>query len=544
LKKYFVAIILLFQTLVFAQFSPGPLSKYHLELEGTSNCTKCHLLGKREISEGCLECHTILKARIDTNQGFHKDKVEDCGTCHSEHNGLDFEPIYWPEGMENFNHENLDFYLNERHALLPCEACHQEKYIVDPSIFLRPKTANSKSIPTFLGLSSACIVCHQNVHIKTMFNNCNECHDSQKWKNARLTYDHSGNQFPLIGAHLKASCEKCHPLIEMDNSKILQLTGIQHKDCSSCHLGVHRGEVSKNCESCHGVDNWTTSAKYFNHDSASFQLRGAHIKIACRKCHPMHQDWSPQVAQLTGLSFNACSSCHKDYHNGNYGLECSACHGTADWKNDLKPFGHSKTKYPLIGKHQKVACKNCHRQDLKGAMPKYSYCLDCHKDYHFNQFSDLSSSGDCGICHTVAGFYPTVFTLEMHQETRFPLRGAHITVPCNICHKIEELSEAVYANKFSWKTVACAVCHKNIHGNQFDDKYQNNCELCHNQKSFKVAEFDHAGTDFPITGKHLGLACNKCHFIITGSKIETVEYDGISHKCADCHTINEFEDPK
>ena len=32
---------------VYGQISPGELAKVHLQLEGMSNCTQCHILGKK-----------------------------------------------------------------------------------------------------------------------------------------------------------------------------------------------------------------------------------------------------------------------------------------------------------------------------------------------------------------------------------------------------------------------------------------------------------------------------------------------------------------
>src|SRR6185503_11348080 len=40
-----------------ALFSPGALAKAHAELEGISNCQKCHEQGKRVTAQKCLACH-------------------------------------------------------------------------------------------------------------------------------------------------------------------------------------------------------------------------------------------------------------------------------------------------------------------------------------------------------------------------------------------------------------------------------------------------------------------------------------------------------
>src|SRR6185437_4886788 len=63
-------------------------------------------------------------------------------------------------------------------------------------------------------------------------------------------------------------------------------------------------------------------------------------------------------------------------------------------------------------------------------------CSDCHVDAHEGQ---VPAEGDGGVkcekCHTVNGFLPVLFTVDMHKDTRFPLEGAHRAVACNRCHK-------------------------------------------------------------------------------------------------------------
>ena len=58
------AIILLWECNAFAQISPGDLSKAHASLEGVSNCTKCHTVGKKVTSEKCLDCHKEINLSI------------------------------------------------------------------------------------------------------------------------------------------------------------------------------------------------------------------------------------------------------------------------------------------------------------------------------------------------------------------------------------------------------------------------------------------------------------------------------------------------
>jgi len=54
-----------------AQISPGELSKGHANLEGVSNCTKCHDVGNKVTREKCLDCHKEISLLINAKEGFH-----------------------------------------------------------------------------------------------------------------------------------------------------------------------------------------------------------------------------------------------------------------------------------------------------------------------------------------------------------------------------------------------------------------------------------------------------------------------------------------
>ena len=56
-------------------------------------------------------------------------------------------------------------------------------------------------------------------------------------------------------------------------------------------------------------------------------------------------------------------------------------------------FDHSKTKFPLTGRHTKVACEDCHKKSLENTP---TACIACHKkdDVHRGR------RPDCARCHT------------------------------------------------------------------------------------------------------------------------------------------------
>src|SRR5665647_1034112 len=78
------AIIFFWEGNAFAQISPGELSKAHANLEGVSNCTKCHSVGNKVTDEKCLDCHKEIKLLITSKEGFHASdevKGKECYTC-------------------------------------------------------------------------------------------------------------------------------------------------------------------------------------------------------------------------------------------------------------------------------------------------------------------------------------------------------------------------------------------------------------------------------------------------------------------------------
>ena len=65
----YLFIILFFSARIIAQISPGDLTKAHADLEGISNCTKCHEIGEKVLSSKCLDCHKEIKALVNAKIG-------------------------------------------------------------------------------------------------------------------------------------------------------------------------------------------------------------------------------------------------------------------------------------------------------------------------------------------------------------------------------------------------------------------------------------------------------------------------------------------
>src|SRR5579872_2138665 len=91
-----ILVVLACAPAMWAQFSPGTLSKAHHALDGPTHCTSCHVGGRGERKFRCLSCHVEIRQRLAENRGLHPRLVEkgspeaQCAKCHSDHNGENF----------------------------------------------------------------------------------------------------------------------------------------------------------------------------------------------------------------------------------------------------------------------------------------------------------------------------------------------------------------------------------------------------------------------------------------------------------------------
>jgi hypothetical protein len=484
-------------------FSPGELSRAHQSLEGgLESCSKCHVAGQQLAPERCLECHTELKARVAEKRGFHGrmgPSEGQCQACHHEHQGRDEPLVDWGKGgQRGFDHSRTGFELKGKHRTADCAKCHDARRIADPAVKgILEKQPERK---TFLG---------------------------------------------------------------------------QPQACADCHFDEHRGQLGADCQRCHTEDSWKPKA--FNHTRTAFPLTGKHARVECAKCHkPEEQEavgvpstLTPPVnaksfVKLKGLAFQLCTDCHKDPHQDRFGPNCTSCHTTDDWKRvggkSAERAFHQKTRYPLEGAHLNVACAACHGpfpgQPARFRGLAFARCTDCHLDAHVGQIL-ATAKGEgaktCDRCHTLETYQPARFELEDHQKTGFPLDGAHRTVACVSCHpkdpslagKVPAAVRADFERKkrplrvslarFSPAAPAdCKGCHRDPHAGQFARRVKvEGCTACHTSATFKELKFDHAkDSNFPLTGKHIQVACASCHRPDAGG---VVRYAPLPFTCSACH---------
>lgn len=534
-----------------AQISPGALSKAHQSLSGPTNCTKCHDLGRGAAELKCLECHTEIRERVTQRRGMHAVWVKpngtskDCATCHSEHNGADFQIVHWDPSREAMDHSKTGFTLTGKHAGVACGNCHKAEFI---SVAARSGILVKDLGQTYLGLSRECAACHQDEHRGQLGKDCASCHTVQAWKPASL-FSHAKARFALTGAHEKTPCAKCHISIA-DAKPYVKYKGIVFAKCTACHTDPHKGSFSATCESCHNTTNWNRIAQLqgFDHAKTKFPLLGKHSSVGCSDCHT-HGDFK------TPVPFAKCMDCHKDAHKGQFlgrpgGGECAACHTVDGFK--LSTFtvkDHATTKYPLEGHHAEVVCEKCHiSKGPKGEDTLFkitqTQCRDCHKDIHKGQFAADPHQNRCESCHDVQGFKPARYALDRHKDTRFPLTGAHMAVVCADCHKPVPTGSTVPV-KFKFEDRSCAGCHFDPHKGQFRERMEAKradgtmagCETCHTTKTWKeLNRFDHSKTLFPLTGAHRGVGCGDCHRPpALETSLKNVDFRAAPTKCSGCH---------
>jgi len=381
-------------------------------------------------------------------------------------------------------------------------------------------------------------------------NDCTRCHTEHggrdfaliRWTEPQAKFDHKSQAgFALEGKHAELKCASCHA---PKNISAARKTEILVKDlnktflglgtnCASCHTDVHQNQLGANCATCHSQTTWKQPPG-FNHDTTKFRLTGLHTKVTCIGCHaaPPAGGIAADVS-FKKAAFADCVDCHKDPHRGSFNGGCKQCHSTSNWKTislSNTSFDHSKTKYPLTGLHARVACEACHKTSNFSVDIPSAKCTDCHTDKHKGQFLTRLDKGDCQSCHTVNGFKPSTFTVAMHKSTPYPLTGKHEAVACVKCH-----TDKGVATDFHPKSTDCLSCHHDMHRGQFTSApYANRCESCHTVDGFKPSTFgvsSHAMTKYPLTGKHVSVACGSCH----ADKGEATDFHPGSADCLSCH---------
>ena len=313
---------------------------------------------------------------------------------------------------------------------------------------------------------------------------------------------------PWEAAVMPDRCADCHTDV-----------AVQMRDVASVHGTLLHDNPNLGCRHCHpehrGADAKLTVMEdaAFPHEVVGFSLDGhqftaANVPFTCDDCHQ---------GDITTFAPDSCQTCHRQIdvsftqaHLLSFGADCLACHDGVDrYGND---FDHARFEFQLSGKHAQVVCTQCHLDartiaDLQSAPQD---CLSCHRkdEPHEGRFGL-----NCAECHSTDGWSPAEFD---HNLSVFKLEGAHAEVSCESCH---------INRQYEGTPMDCYSCHQP--DDEHAGQYGTDCAACHNPSDWKDADFDHNLSAFPLTGRHVGLACEQCH--------SSGQFAGLSTACASCH---------
>lgn len=482
-----------------SMFSPGNLNAVqgsslggvtsHAEIAGA--CNACHTSPweTQTMDDRCVVCHTDIPAQLADIQTAHGrmkkiDPNAKCRECHPEHRGstailTELDGWKYPHQLSGYFLTAHQFTSEDRK--FRCADCHG----IDVTVF------DIRVCSTCHGLSDMTFTTN---HILAYGRTCLDCHDGIDSLGKDFTHDKFA--FKLTGRHVEVACEKCHV-----NAHTLIEFRTQAQNCSSCHGkdDPHGGSLGNDCASCHSPEGWKNVS--FDHNRAAFKLTASHVNVACANCH--------RNGMFKGTPA-ACFSCHQqdDRHNGELGTECASCHKPTTWKD--VSFDHSRTVFPLTGKHADLECMNCHKNGTFTNTPVN--CASCHVDVHSGQMGS-----DCAGCHNPTSWTDVNFD---HGKSGFPLNGDHKSVSCKSCH-VNGIYKGTPKN--------CYACHASIDAHK--GQFGTDCGSCHTPNGWKNVSFNHSKTGFQLNGKHTSVQCSACH-------VNNI-FRGTPKNCFACHAAKD-----
>jgi hypothetical protein len=316
-------------------------------------------------------------------------------------------------------------------------------------------------------VATTCAGCHEDTHGGRLGSRCETCHSTSGWRGTlRAGFDHGRTAYPLEGRHTALACERCHT-----PGRPLRMA---HGRCTDCHADAHAGQLARRtdggrCESCHDVNGFRPARFGVDeHAKTAYPLTGAHLAVACDRCHlpttPPSRRGGEKTARLRFAS-TRCADCHRDPHGEGTRRTvaragCEGCHRVESWR--AVAFDHEQTTYPLTGRHADVGCAGCHRAGPAGATPVVLRfagvsrdCQGCHRDPHQGQF-DRGAAAACDRCHTTADLRATGF--DHDRDSAYRLDGAHRRLECGSCHRRED-RDGVSVVRYRPLPTTCSGCH-------------------------------------------------------------------------------------
>ncbi len=478
----------------------------------SNDCALCHNGNYNNTPNTCVGCH--LDNYNNTTNPPHATSGfgTDCATCHSEN--------AWEPATFNHDIEHFPIYSGEHQGEWDqCNDCHTNPN--DFSVFTcitchaNPETNEQHvGVNGYAYSSPLCLACHPTGSTEGMFN-------------------HNETNFPLTGSHTSVDCLECHA------------AGFEGTptECNACHTTDFNQASNPNhltlglptdCASCHTTaPDWNPAS--FGIHNQYYVLNGAHATIAdqCVTCHNGDYNNTP----------NTCVGCHQDDYNQtsnpshvslNFSTDCASCHTESAW-SPAEYSNHDQQFFPIYsGAHEGTwdQCTDCHTNTNN-----YSIftCTTCHTSSETNQEHNgvngyFYESSACLACHPT-GDGDESFN---HNESDFPLTGAHVNVSCIECH----------ANGYENTPTACDACHTPDYNQATNPNHNSlglstDCITCHTTApNWNPALFPVHDDYYPLLGAHAAIEnqCATCH---------NGNYNNTPNTCYGCHQddYNQTNDP-
>lgn len=223
------------------------------------------------------------------------------------------------------------------------------------------------------------------------------------------------------------------------------------------------------------------------------------------------------LASAGAISF-AMGIGEKSPHGEDFAVSCGKCHSASGWQFDREIYSYNHDEvYELTGSHASLDCRQCHQSLV--FRDASSQCFECHTDMHQG-----TVGASCDRCHQTNTWLVSTIS-QIHQDSRFPLLGAHAHAECQQCHSNEN------PLVFEPVSVDCYTCHQADYQSTTQPAHSSagfstDCSSCHTVFSMSWGgSFNHHF--FPLEQGHAITDCNSCH--------QNAVYTGLSTECNSCH---------
>ena len=318
----------------------------------------------------------------------------------------------------------------------------------------------------------------------------------------------------------------------------------------------------------------------FNHMKTGFQLKGAHLSVACETCHvggtfkgtpkdcagchtvgrlvaatPKTQDHIPTTKPCEACHANGASFLTAIMDHTGLTEPCAVCHG-----GNFSPMVKSVPQDTLHQQNSNLPCDNCHKNTFTFTGTLFDHtnttsdCLNCHNSSSKNGAQAIASvhiptapNQPCESCHTPSvtpGWpHPTSFLGATFDH--FATGNTIGTNTCNTCHAS---MPGVKGKPSSHVTTAlqCDICHTSTTSFAAPNWIMSHtgiisgCSSCHGGQLFQ------GSVPNPPTFKsanHIpsSTVCETCHSTsnTTAGGFATpnpaMNHVGITTGCATCH---------